>query len=178
MRFIYQNEEGFTLIEALLSLVVTSFIVLFLTIGIMQTQVFKEKIISDSMMISHDQNIVSGDRQIEWHLFINQLEYFLQGSKNPVAQSDLLVVEEWDQDSKIFKITRYRRPRDTRRVLIRSKMDGTDYFLLGAHRVNFKLEDGGWLVVTNSFDGVKEYQGKIRVSSWIDEVEELKEEVE
>lgn len=178
MRFIFRNEEGFTLIEALLSLLVTSLIVFFFSIGIMQTQAFKDKIISDSTMINHDQNIVSGDRQIEWHLFINQLEYFLQGSKNPVAQSDLFVVEEWDEVSKTFNIVRYRRPKETRRVLIRSKRDGTDYFLLGVHRVNFKLEDDGWLVITNSFDGIKEYQGKIRVSSWVDEVEELKEEIE
>ena len=175
MHFNFQNEDGFTLIEALLSLAITSFVLLFFTIGITQTKVIKNKIISDSLMISHDKNIISGDPQIEWHLFLNQLEYFLQGSKNPVAKSDLFVVDEWDKDAQTYSKVRYRRPVDTRRVLIKTKKDGTDYFLLGAQRVNFKLEEDGWLIITNSFDGIKEYQGKFRVSSWVNEVDDMEE---
>lgn len=178
MRLIFQNEEGFTLIEALLSLVITSFILLFITSGIMQTQVIKDEIISDSVMINHHHDTVSGDRQIEWHIFLNQLEYYLQGSKNPQAKSDLLIVDEWNEKENKFKEVSYKRSSTNRRVLFRSESGGTQYLLIGAHRINFKLEENDWLIVTNSFDGIKEYQGKIRVSSWREEAEEVAEVIE
>lgn len=175
MRLNFQNEEGFTLIEALLSLIVTSFILLFITSGIMQTQVIKDEIISDSSMINRHHDTVSGDRQIEWHMFLNQLEYYLRGSKNPRAKSDLLIVDEWKEEENKFKEVSYKRSHTNRRVLFRSESGGTQYLLVGAYRINFRLEGDDWLIVTNSFDGIKEYQGKIRVSSWIEEAEEVKE---
>lgn len=178
MRLNLQNEEGFTLIEALLSLVITSFILLLITSGIMQTQVIKDEIIADSVMINHHHDTVSGDRQIEWHIFLNQLEYYLQGSKNPQAKSDLFIVDEWDEEENKFKEVSYKRTNTNRRVLFRSESGGTQYMLVGAYRIKFKLEENGWLVVTNSFDGIKEYQGKIRVRSWIEEAEKVEEVIE
>ena len=178
MRLNLKKEEGFTLIEALLSLVITSFILLFITSGITQTQLIKDEIIADSVMINHHHDTVSGDRQIEWHIFLNQLEHYLQGSKNPQVQTDLLIVEEWSEEENKYVRVYYRRPETNFRVLIRSQGGGTQYLLLGAYRIKFKLEDDGWLVVTNSFDGIKEYQGKIRVRSWIEETEKVEEVIE
>ena len=103
------------------------------------------------------------------NLFLNQLEFYLENSRNPQVQSDLFLVEEWDEAVGEYNLVRYRRPSTNLRVLIRSKRGGNQYMLMGANRIRFELAENGWLIVTNSFDGVKEFEGRIWVKSWIEE---------
>lgn len=165
----FQNEKGFTLVEALLSLFVTTAIIFFLSTGLIQSRVIKKELVTDSTSINQNADTVSGERQIEWHLFLNQLEFYLENSRNPQAQSDLFLVEEWDEAVGEYNLVRYRRPSTNLRVLIRSKRGGNQYMLMGANRIRFELAENGWLIVTNSFDGVKEFEGRIWVKSWIEE---------
>lgn len=56
-----RNEQGFTLLELLVTLSVTSISVLLFSAALTQ--------------LSAVRNRTNDDRQIEWHLFLNQLEY-------------------------------------------------------------------------------------------------------
>ena len=71
----FQNENGFTLVEVLLSLFVTTAIIFFLSTGLIQSRVIKKELVTDSTSINQNADTVSGQRQIEWHLFLNQLEF-------------------------------------------------------------------------------------------------------
>ncbi|WP_034302676.1 competence type IV pilus minor pilin ComGF [Alkalibacterium sp. AK22] len=59
-----RNDRGFTLIEVLIALTVMAGSVLLFSLALSQ--------------ISYGRDRVNDDRQIEWHLFLNQLEYDLQ----------------------------------------------------------------------------------------------------
>ncbi len=51
------------------------------------------------------QDRVKMDRQIEWHLFLNQLEYELTDSTLEGLYEDSLVVEKMQKDGKIKKVS-------------------------------------------------------------------------
>src|SRR5699024_6624881 len=94
-----RNESGFTLLEALIVLMMSSSIMLLLVGGLLQITKINQKIIDDSQFIEETVETVAGDRQIEWHLFLNQLEFELQGSINPVVSRAVLSVDTIDKDT-------------------------------------------------------------------------------
>ena len=61
------KEEGFTLLEVLLTLSIISLCVLLFSMAITQIKTVRASI--------------KDDRQIEWHLFLNSMEYDLIGSE-------------------------------------------------------------------------------------------------
>ena len=74
------HEEGFTLIEVLLSLSIVSLCVVLLSFFTSQSKSLQERI--------------NTDRQIEWHLFLNQVEYELEGSYKISVNLDNMSVEK------------------------------------------------------------------------------------
>ncbi|MFC6463833.1 competence type IV pilus minor pilin ComGF [Marinilactibacillus sp. GCM10026970] len=74
------HEKGFTLIEVLLSLSIVSLCVVLLSFFTSQSKSLQDRI--------------NTDRQLEWHLFLNQTEYELEGSTRVSVDSDNLSVEK------------------------------------------------------------------------------------
>lgn len=164
-----KSEEGFTLIEALLSLLITTIIMLLLSSGLTQAKKIKEAVISDTVYINHDSSNITGNRQVEWHLFLNQLERYLEGSRNPVVYKDWFKVEEWKEDEQKYSEVIYRRVQTNTKIFSRSENGGYQPILNGATRIRIKRENEGWLVFEHTFNGVDTFHGKIWVSSWVEE---------
>lgn len=165
------KESGFTLLEALIALMMTSSILLLLIGGLLQAHKINQKIITDSQHYQETKNIVAGDRQIEWHLFLNQLENYLQGSFNPVANNGHLEVNEIDEKTNRFTQVVYRQPDSgSRRSVLQYKNNGNIRMLTGVERPEFIVE-GDWLILNFKFRNGETYTGRIWVESWAEEKE-------
>lgn len=165
-----RNESGFTLLEALIVLMMTSSIMLLLVGGLLQTTKINQKIIDDSQFMEETADTVTGDRQIEWHLFLNQLEFELQGSINPVVSRAVLSVDVIDKDTNNTVKIEYRQPYATgsRRYIHRYKNNGNIRMLSGVEVPRFE-KNGNWLILNFSFRNGEKYTGRIWIESWGEE---------
>lgn len=176
MKLNLTKEAGFTLLEALIALMLSSIIILLLSASITQAGSIQQILINDSEQNSNSSDIVRGDRQVEWHLFLNQLENYLEGTKNPYVPGLYFTVEEWDEERDRYTTIRYER-RGALENFTRSKMGGTNRMLTGINTLKFE-QQGGWLLLDFQFKNGEEYRGRIWVDSWTKEEEEKYEESE
>src|SRR5699024_7811643 len=111
-------------------------------------------------------------RQIEWHLFLNQLEHYLQGSSEPIVGKNYLEVREMDEENNHLVRVIYKRPDSgSKRTLLRYKNNGKIRLLTGIETIDFSKE-GGWLTLNVKFRNNESYTGRIWVESWIEEKNE------
>lgn len=163
------NESGFTLLEALIALMMTSSILLLLVGGLLQANTINQKVITDSQHHQETKNTVAGDRQIEWHLFLNQLENYLQDSFNPVANNGHLEVSEIDEKTNRHTQVIYRQPDSgSRRSILQYKNNGNIRMLTGVERPEFIVEED-WLILNFKFRNGEIYTGRIWIESWAEE---------
>lgn len=166
MRVNLSKQDGFTLLEALISLAISSLVLLLLTSGIVQTSKIRDILVNDSQKSQDSWEVISGDRQLEWHLFINQLEHYLQGTKNPRITTNGFVVDEWDEGINRFTDVWYVRLDINRTIFIRRKSSGNQRLLTGLATVHFKEDKEGWLSLKVEFQNGEIYEGKVWVESW------------
>lgn len=165
------DEKGFTLLEAMIVLMLTSSILLLLTGSLLQANSINQKMVSDAQFYPETQNTVSGDRQIEWHIFLNQLENYLQGTFNPKVSRSYLEVSENDESLDRPKQVIYKQPDSgNRRTLLQYKNNGNVRMLTSIEKPGFS-KDGGWLILNFKFRNGETYTGRIWVDSWIEETE-------
>lgn len=166
------KQGGFTLLEALVALMLSSMIILLLSSGIVQANKIREVLANDSEHMVEESSLIRGDRQIEWHLFLNQLETHLEGTINPRVHSHYFLVDEWEEERNQYVTTRYER-RGALENFTRSKFGGNNRMLTGIQEVHFEKQEG-WLHLQFKFKMGEEYLGRIWVDSWMEE-EEIKE---
>lgn len=176
MKWNLMNEEGFTLLEALIALMLSSLIILSLSAGLRQLKASWEVLMNDSEQANQQSELVRSDRQIEWHLFLNQLEHHLEGTINPSIFRDNFRVDEWDEQEDRYVNVRYER-RGAIENFTRSKNNGNNRMLTGIDTIQFEQEDG-WLLLNVQFKTGDKYLGRIWVNSWIKEEEESEKELE
>lgn len=163
------NESGFTLLEALIALMMTSSILLLLVGSLLQANTINQKVITNSQHYQETKNTVAGDRQIEWHLFLNQLENYLQDSFNPIANNGHLEVSEIDEKTNRLTQVVYRQPDSgSRRSILQYKNNGNIRMLTGVERPEFIVEED-WLTLNFKFRNGEIYTGRIWVESWAEE---------
>lgn len=160
------KEEGFTFIEALVSLMVSSFVFLLLLGGIIQAQRIQTSVKSSATQASSD--LIVGKRQIEWHQFINQLAYYLEGTKNPQVTSKLMIVDEWDEKNQKWVAVTYKPPESSLTKISQFKNNGNVTMLTGVRTRTFKKENA-WLHVNVTFLNDETFSGRIWVESWAEE---------
>lgn len=85
------NDDGFTLLEVMVAISLLSLGVLLLSNFVEQS--------------SRIQQEIKADRQIEWHLFLNQIEYDLREGQLIHMSSERIVVERPSEDGKTERIT-------------------------------------------------------------------------
>lgn len=168
------KQDGFTFLEALISLVISSMVLLLVTSGIVQAKKLKETLILDSAPTT-TQTTISADRQIEWHLFLNQLEVYLAETNNPKVSKNAVMVDEWDNESGRYDTISYLRPDSNRTVLIRRKNNGNHRLLTGIETIEFTLKNKATLILDVKFRNGESYTGRIWVDSW-EEQEYLRRE--
>lgn len=148
-----QNEAGFTLLEVLLAVSVTSISVLLLSFFVDQSVRLKQE--------------VKSDRQIEWHLFLNQVEYDLKESTLVNVGTEGFVVKRPNDDGINEKITYERYYRLFRR---RVGDEGHQPILTQIETIQLeKTDDQLWVTVL--FQNGETYTARLRIS----EMSELKE---
>lgn len=161
------NESGFTLLEALIALMLSSVILLFLSAGLLQLTKFNELIVTGAQTMSIRETRVKGNRQIEWHLFLNQLEGYLEDSHLVSSTIDTLVVEEesgGDQPNTV----KYGRAKTGQRNFFRSNKSGYNALLTDVRSFHLKVDDQ-WLILNFLFQNGEEYKGRIWIESWKEE---------
>lgn len=176
MKSILNTEEGFTLLEALIALMLSSLIIVLLTGGILQTRKMNEVLISDAQNLEESSIKILNDRQIEFHLFLNQFEMYLQGSINPNVSKNFVEIQEWDEPSKKYERVRYHIPFTNTRNFTRVKNGGNHRMLTEMKTISLE-RNGGWLNVEVTFLNLEKYTGRIWVESWLEKETENKEEV-
>lgn len=166
MKQILNKEEGFTYIEALVSLLVSSLVLLLLFAGINQAKSIQTNIKTNASKSTS--NLIEGNRQIEWHQFLNQLENYLEGTKNPQVASRAIYVKEWDEEKQRWLDITYQPPKSNPSKISRFKSNGNVTMLTSVHTRTFK-KNGGWLHVEVLFHNNETYSGRIWIESWAEE---------
>lgn len=162
-----KNETGFTLLEALIALLLTSSIMMLLLGAILQTKTINNKIVSDSQNFTESPNRIEGDRQIEWHLFLNQLENDLKDKVNVKEYRTYFYAYSKNVETNSLEKIEYRRPvsGESRRNFIRLKNNGNVRMLTGVEIPEFE-RDGNWLTLKFSFRNGEIFTGRIWVENW------------
>jgi competence protein ComGF len=144
-----KKEEGFTLLEVLVALSISSLCFLLLAIGVKQTQHIKAQ--------------VNQDAQLEWHLFLNQLEYELQESELIRVSRDALVVKKKNPEKGIeeeISFSRYFK-------MIRRQVGNAGHqpMLTRFETFAFSKEDNK-VILTVTFPDASTYVARIWIDSW------------
>lgn len=146
----YRNEEGFTLIEALLALFVTSIIFLLMASGIFQGRQL--------------QPLVEDHSQLEWHLFLNQFEAYLKDSEFVRLTRRKLQTKEKTSTSKRPVAISYQQ---NNQAFIRTKASGAGYqpLLLNVKHINFSRQQDQIEITVEFLDHSKR-TGKLFIKEW------------
>lgn len=159
------NESGFTLLESLISLMVSSIILLFLYSSITQLAQMNRLIIEESQSVSSAKNKITTSRQIEWHLFLTQLEHYLKGTELIEINSKEIIVNEKDKKNHQTQRIRYGQARTGNQNFYRSKNNGYNELL--TEILDYKISRlDYWLVLSFTFRNQEKYEGRIWVESW------------
>ena len=171
-----KNEQGFTILETLISLFVSSFVIMLLTGGLLNVMSIRDTMVNNAQNSSRT-NQISGDRQVEWHIFLNQLESYLQGSYDPEVLSNHIKVKVPKTTiSKGYQDIFYRIDGSTSNF---SRRDSNGYhrMLTEIQKIDFTQEDG-WLEAEVTFSNGQTFRGRIWVESWVERSDEVEEEEE
>ncbi|GEK91355.1 competence type IV pilus minor pilin ComGF [Alkalibacterium kapii] len=141
-----KNDKGFSLLEVIITLSVLSSCVLLLSFAISQIQTSR--------------SLIKDERQIEWHLFINQLEYELRESETVRTTKSELTLIKTDPSDQLKKTITYNR----RFSIIRRQVDsqGHQPILLEVKSIEFGLLDEK-LTIEVIFQNDETYQAAFRV---------------
>ncbi|WP_040292786.1 competence type IV pilus minor pilin ComGF [Alloiococcus otitis] len=146
-----KKEGAFTMLEALVALSITSLILLALSIGVSHFKQVKEEL--------------RADRQLDWHLFVNQMSFYLESSDLlSVNQNRLLVKEVNYRDQSVVQ-AQYRLVNGN---FIRRVNNGYQPMLLDVKKVEME-EMGPSLMMKAYFNNDEEYQARIWVNQWHDQ---------
>lgn len=169
MRVNLKNEEaGFTLLEALIAIMLSSVILLFMGASLQQLNKINERVIADAQFVSSVKIKVRGSRQIEWHIFLNQLEGYLENTELVDFNSQSFMVNEENPGSQKASRVKYGRSRTGYLNFYRSKDNGHNAMLTDIRRFQLAL-DGQWLLLNFTFQNNEKYCGRIWVESWTEE---------
>lgn len=150
-----QNEDGFTLVEVLIAVSITSISVLLLSFFVDQSVRLKKE--------------VESDRQIEWHLFLNQIEYDLKDSTLVNVGSERFVVERTNNDGIIEKVTYEKYFRIFRR---RVGDEGHQPMLTKIETIQLEKKDDQ-LWVTVLFQNGETYTARLHISKASESKEDM-----
>ncbi|GAB2492338.1 competence type IV pilus minor pilin ComGF [Alkalibacterium psychrotolerans] len=142
-----RSDEGFTLIELLVTLSVTSISVLLFSAALTQLITLRNH--------THD------DRQIEWHLFLNQLEYDMKDNvlRDVVANR----IRMWEVTDGVVQSDVIAYNLNTNKRYVRTRNGtGQQLMLLKIESMSLK-RDGNRIDIHVTFQNGEAYSGRIKV---------------
>lgn len=160
--FLKNDESGFTLLEALIAVMLSSIILLFLCSSIQHLNRVNELIIADAQTISSSKTKIKGSRQIEWHLFLNQLKRYLEDTELVNSTPRSIIVKEKNAGN---IQTKYGRSEVGYQSFYRSKNNGYNAMLTDIKTFHLEIEEQ-WLLLNFTFQNEENYKGRIWIESW------------
>lgn len=157
------NEAGFTLLESLLALMLSSVTLLVLTATISQLQQMSHLIIQDAQIVATAKSTIYGSRQVEWHLFLAQLENYLQDTKLIESKSYEFTVRE-NMDGK-DQYVRYAQARSGNHNFYRQNNNGYNELLTNIKKMRLDVS-GDCLSLVCEFRNGELYEGSIWINDW------------
>lgn len=142
------SEEAFTLLEVMVALSISSLVFILLSIGITHFKTVKGSI--------------EVDRQLDWHLFLNQMEYYMINSEFISATTNKLIVKEVDPRTSKTMTAEYIRVNQN---VIRRVNNGNQPMLMNIKNISFKKQSS-YVDIRSEFYNGEHYQARIRVNNW------------
>ncbi|WP_084172129.1 competence type IV pilus minor pilin ComGF [Atopococcus tabaci] len=149
------NEKGFTLLEAMVALLVTTLTLTLMSYAVRHVQTL-------SRMELHD-------RQLEWHLFLNQMEYDLKETAFVENSGQAFIFNKYNPEKRKEERIRY----EKYMTMIRRTVDGSGHqpMLTQVSDVRFERTEKG-LETTVTF------QNGITYTAWVDLNEQMEKKNE
>ena len=141
-----------------------------LTGGLLNVVAIRDTLVNNAQ-ISGNTNQIIGDRQVEWHIFLNQLENYLQGSYEPEVLNNQIHVKEEKLTEKGYQNIYYRIDGNTSNFS-RRESNGYHRMLTDIQNIYFTCEENGWLDAEVLFANGQTFSGKIWIESWLERVDE------
>lgn len=167
MKLNWSKSLGFTLLEAIVSLLVSSFTLLLVIGSLNQIKVMNASTIVQGQPTASAREYVVVDRQIEWHLFLNQLNNQLENSKFIELSNSQLVTSEWDDALKREVKVYYNQAKTGKRNFRRSKNNGNHTLLTNLQKYRL-MKNEGWFYLDFTFKNGQNYKAKLWIESWVD----------
>lgn len=168
------NEAGFTLLESLIALMLSSVILLLLTSIIIHLNKVNELIIKDAQTVSGSESKVYGSRQIEWHIFLAQLESYLENTKLIESNTQEIIVRERNIASGKEQNIRYGQSKTGYQNFYRRSNNGYHEMLTAIKRFELKV-DRNCLELLFEFQNGEHYKGRIWIDDWQEKEEKESE---
>lgn len=159
------NESGFTLLETIISLFISSLILLLLHGTVLQLNKMNKVLIEDSQTISTSKSKIYGNRQIEWHLFLSQLEHYLVDTELVRYNSKEIVVSEKNKEDNSFQKIYYGQALTGNRNFYRNNNNGYNEMLSNIKDYRIDIS-GNCLMLFFTFQNEEKYEGRIWIKSW------------
>lgn len=159
------SEAGFTLLESLIALMLSSVVLLLLTSILTHLNKVNELIIKDAQIVSSSESKVYGSRQIEWHIFLAQLESYLENTKLVEANTQEIIVKEKNIANGKGQNIRYGQSRTGYQNFYRRSNDGYHEMLTAIKRFELKVE-GNCLELLFEFQNGEHYKGRMWIDGW------------
>lgn len=146
-----QNEQGFTLIEVLITLSVTSLTVLLFSAVLTQLITLR--------------NQTSDERQIEWHLFLNQLEYDTKDNVlRDVVQNRIRM---WEVEDGVVKTDTISYNLNANKRYVRARNGSGQQIMLMQIESMDIVRDKNRIEIKVVFQNGERYSGRIKVKETI-----------
>lgn len=157
------NEAGFTLLESLLALMLSSVTLLVLTATVSQLHQMRDLVIQDAQTTPTAKSKIYGSRQIEWHLFLAQLENYLQETKLLDYNSYEIIVREI-VDGKEQNV-RYGQAHTGNQNFYRRNNNGYNELLTNIKKMRMDVTEDCFSLACEFRNG-EHYEGSIWINDW------------
>lgn len=158
-----KNEDGFTLLESLISLIIATIVLLLLTAMLSEMTQINQLIIKDAQTIPSTSKKIIVSRQIEWHLFLAQLENYLEGTELLSEELNKISVSEKVDGKK--QTVQYGQAYSGNQNVYRRNNNGYNELLTSIETFTMTVA-GDCLHLSVKFQNGEAYQGRIWIDGW------------
>lgn len=111
------------------------------------------------------------DRQLEWHLFLNQFEYDIKDLVFKDATSNKVRFDERDTSSNVKRIIVYQKDMKKTNLIKTTESGGYQPLLMKVSKVTF-IKKGDFLIIQVVFLNKESYKAQIKITQQNEELEE------
>lgn len=148
------DQKGFTLVEAVAALFILVLCISLLSFATMQYQTIRKQTFED--------------RQLEWHMFLNQFEYTIQGLVFVNAKPNELQFKSVDEKGQLKEMIYYERHFE---VLRRQTGSGGHHpMLMKVQSLNF-VEKDSFIEITVTFSNQETYHAQVSIEDNLEGVQ-------